>query len=55
MAAGPHTSRKAPGRTRAARRRAAADPEPEDPVWPGIFKGQTYFYFQKIISLFEKP
>jgi hypothetical protein len=39
----------------AARHRAAPDPEPEDPVWPGVFKGKTYFYFQKIISLFEKP
>jgi hypothetical protein len=40
---------------RAAERRAAPDPKSGDPVWPGVFKDKTYFYFQKIISPFENP
>jgi hypothetical protein len=40
---------------RAARRRAAADPEPEDPVWPGDFKGKAYFISRKSFLSLKNP
>jgi hypothetical protein len=46
MAARPHASRKAPGRSRSGNGGSGV---------AGVFKGKMYFYFQKIISLFEKP
>jgi hypothetical protein len=48
-------SRCPPGRTRAARRRAAADPEPEDPVWPGVCKGKCIFISRKSFLSLKTP